>query len=141
MFLTIESVKVGTDIKLAKNANRALDGELASMTNTAVTLDSLKKQITDLKENTALIDSLTQNTTKWAELFERLSDAYAEIGPFCITKVETPTNKRLVAEMKVENREQVAKLERFIPKSIISNVYTAEENSRFITVKIECYFD
>jgi len=137
-FITTKSINNNITIKSATAQSAYLDNELKDLKSVAHQVDSLRNEIKELKKSTALIDSMTKETIRWTSTIEAFSRAYQEIGPFSITKIETPLQDHMVVELKMKDRVQVAKLERFIDSSIISSIYTAEESPDFINVKIDC---
>ncbi len=137
-FITTKSIGNNSYIKKAVATSAFLDGELKDLTLVAHQVDSLRNEIRELKKSTALIDSMTKETIRWTSTIEAFSNAYQEIGPFSITKIVTPQSDHMVVDLKMKDRAQVAKLERYINSSFISSIYTAEENPDFINVQINC---
>jgi len=137
-FVTTKSISNNIQIKKAGIKSAFLDNELVNLKSVAHQVDSLRNEINELKKSTALIDSMTKETIRWTPTLEKFSNAFKEIGPFSITKINTPFPGHMIVELKMKNREQVAKLERFMDFSLISAVYTAEEDREFINVTLDC---
>ncbi len=138
-FVTSKSISNSIEINKAKSNIVFLNNELNGLKSVAHEVDSLRAEITAMKNNTALIDSMTKETIRWASTLESLSQAYNEIGPFSLYKMEVRDRSHLVADLKMENRDQVVKLERYIDFSLVSAIYTAEEDRSFINVTIDCF--
>lgn len=136
-FLTIQTIKNFQTINKGKNTERRLNNQLQGLTFIAAQVDSLRHEIDILEKNTALIDSMNQHTTRWSPAIKTLSEAYEEVGPFVLVKLETATNK-LTAEVIMKDREQVAQMERFINNSILSHALIEENNPKYLAVKLEC---
>ncbi|MBD3386667.1 hypothetical protein GF407_17320 [candidate division KSB1 bacterium] len=137
LFLTIQTISNFQTIRKERNTERHLNNELSGLAFIATQVDSLRHEINILKNNTALIDSMNQHTTRWSPAIEALSEAYEKVGPFVLVKIETTTNK-LTAEVIMKNRDQVARMERFINNSILSHALVEENNPNYLAVKLEC---
>ena len=137
-FITNKSISNNFEIKKARSNIAFLNNELNGLKSVAHEVDSLRSEIDALKNNTALIDSMTKETIRWAPTIEALSNAYNDIGPFSIYKIETRDKQHMIIDMRMENRQQVVKLERFIDFSLISAVYTSELDRSYVNVTIDC---
>jgi len=137
-FVTTTSISNNSQIRKANIQSVFLDNELKDLKSVAHQVDSLRNEINELKKSTALIDSMTKETIRWTPTLEKFSRAYEKIGPFSITKILTPVPDHMMVDLKMKNREQVAKLERFMDFSLVSAVYTAVENRDFINVTLDC---
>ncbi len=137
-FLTFQTIKKGQQITSEKQTQHKLDSELETLSDIGSQVDSLTARIDELKENTALIDSMTKYTTRWSPLMETFSEAYKELGPFALTRFNTNGDDKVTAELVMQDRKQVALMERFIQKSTVSTVFSDKESDNFITVTLEC---
>ncbi len=139
LFLSFESFKKAQEIKLAQESLASMNQELLRLSTVQMQVDSIRARISSLEKGSSLLDSLTQNTTRWTPVLETFSDAFNATGPFSLVRLETPAPSSLVVDAEITSREQVAELERFIRKSkVISVLNTKEENASTLRITMEC---
>ena len=136
--MSYEMNKKANEIKESRELSVELQQQVERLNVVALEVDSLSAKIEELKLNTILIDSLSKITTRWSPIVEAFSDAYKEVGPFVFVKIETTDKDKMIVDLKMRSRDQVAKLERFIEQSMIHHIFTAEESRDFISVRVEC---
>ena len=140
LFLFSQNAKINKEIYQIRTSLDPIDEELLELRNVEHNVDSLRTEISNIETGTSLIDSLASSTTRWSPLIETFSQAYDKVGFFNINKFETVTSEKMVADLNLSNREQVAEMERFINKSKVLTVKNTEsENAdELLQLIIEC---
>lgn len=137
--LTMQIIKKNQEIEGMKMEIAQLDQQIQSRANVEIEMDSLMVKIANLEKTASLLDSLSQNTTRWTPILETFSDAYRSIGAFHLISLETPNPSKLIAEFEMTKKDQVARLERFIDKSMVLSVTgTEQDEENSLKVQIEC---
>ena len=137
-FFTFKSMQKTAQLRTERARMDMLDSQLELLKNTATEVDSLQREIAQMEEGTAIIDSLTKTTVEWAPVLEALSSAYQNIGPFSIERFSNSGAGELTLELDLTERQQVVQLERFIRNSMIYRVIRENPNMSYYNVQLQC---
>ncbi len=137
-FLTFKGLQIGSEIRTARSKEQLIESKLSGLKTTAAEVDSLRAEIENLEKNTAIIDSLTKVTVKWAPIIEAFSEAFKDIGPFSIESIKNSGSGTVVIDLNILEREQVVKLERKIRNSMIYRVIRQNPVADYYNVQIQC---
>lgn len=140
LFIFTQNIKLNNDINKTRNSIKTINEKLDKLSNVEHDVDSLRLEISNIEKGTALIDSLSEVTTRWTPLIESFSDAIESVGTFTITKFESISKDRIVMVLNLSNEKQVALLERNITNSKVLSVINkaSEDMGNVLELSIEC---
>ena len=139
LFLSSASVQKKKESETIKHIISNINTQIDAKSSLNTQQDSLNSEIMKLEKSATLLDSLSQNTTRWSPILETFSDAFNKLGPFYIDRIKTLSKDEILIETEITKREQVAKLERFMANGTVINVSKSEEEgSDELKMKLEC---
>ena len=137
-FLTYQYVTGEQEINKLRRSSAEMEKNLSRLGIVAHEVDSLRVIISTLETGSALVDSLKSLSVRWSPVLNELSAAYSETGPFSLKKLNGSADGRLLADIEISRRGQVAELERLIKPSTVLSVSSQEDKREPLTVVLEC---